>query len=40
MEFGIAISFIAKRVTRQFEQSLAKALAATLTSWLEPIVRM
>ncbi|WP_397474208.1 transposase [Pusillimonas sp.] len=25
---------------RQFEQSPAKALAATLTSWLEPIVRM
>jgi transposase len=24
----------------QFEQSPAKALAATLTSWLEPIVRM
>ncbi|MFC4203002.1 transposase, partial [Candidimonas humi] len=25
---------------RQFEQSPAKALAATLLSWLEPIVRM
>lgn len=25
---------------RQFEQSPAKALADTLTSWLEPIVRM
>ena len=25
---------------RQFEQSPAKALAATLRSWLEPIVRM
>ncbi|MCI2806996.1 transposase [Eoetvoesiella caeni] len=25
---------------RQFEQSPAKVLAATLTSWLEPIVRM
>ncbi|WP_158238510.1 transposase [Pollutimonas subterranea] len=25
---------------RQFEQGQAKALAATLTSWLEPIVRM
>src|SRR3546814_19716892 len=25
---------------RQFEQSPARALAATLTSWLEPIVRM
>ena len=28
------------RLIRQFEQSPAKALAATLLSWLEPIVRM